>query len=95
MRLIDADELYQEAENRSEKMNGYFNELSRVITAWDINHAPTIDAVQVVRCVDCDCFSKTIYPSGTIIGYCAFNKHPVMPEDYCSCGERKEVNETD
>ena len=53
MRLIDADELYQEAENRSEKMNGYFNDLSRVITAWDINHAPTIDAVQVVRCEDC------------------------------------------
>ena len=84
-----ADTLYQEAENRSEKMNGYFNELSSVITAWDINHAPTIDAVPVVRCEDCvhwdgkdgQCPSQTT-------GDPYLDQKPAA-DAFCSQGERK------
>ena len=91
MRLIDADDLYQEAENRSEKMNGYFNELSRVITAWDINHAPTIDAVQVVRCKDCEHWETVVERKRAKNGMCARHESLCITkyDAFCSQGERK------
>ena len=44
MRLIDADALIAEA--NQEGAYGY-------VDAWDIAHAPTVDDVPVVRCVEC------------------------------------------
>ena len=51
-------------------------------------NAPTIDAVPVVRCREC------IYATrpGDNIVYCDNFERDMMPDDYCSVGERKEAN---
>ena len=48
----------------------------------ELDEAPTIDAVQVVRCKDCK------YYEGKNT-YCA-NDRLATPDDYCSIGERRE-----
>ena len=53
-----------------------------------INDAPTVDAVEVVRCKDCR--RCGVYTSGNL--YCT---HPngladPKPDDFCSYGERRE-----
>ena len=44
---------------------------------------PTINAVTVVRCRDCKHYNE-----GFCVGYHAH--HDIMPDDFCSYGERKE-----
>lgn len=64
----------------------------------DLMDAPTIDAVEVVRCKDCkhcaDDYIDTgigIIPQFTCeLGMCGESVEPI---DYCSCGERSEKNE--
>ena len=79
MRLIDADEL----------MEKYHK--TPVWDSWvEINNAPTIDAVPVVRCKDC----KWFVMDTTGGAYCnhltcgLFNGYE--PDAFCSYGERKE-----
>ena len=52
-------------------------------------NAPTVDAVPVVRCRECFCYT----PVNDKIGKCVFliGKHQyVVPDGYCYLGERKE-----
>ena len=76
MRLIDGDALMYEA--NSDGAYGY-------VDAKQISEAPTIDAVPVVRCMECkylmfsDCYGEC---SKGHLGI-------VMPHDFCSYGERK------
>lgn len=72
MRLIDADRLIR---NRS------------MFTWYDIQNAPTIDAVEVVRCYECNFCVKD--PCDYEFPYCAEHSMYVQLEDYCSYGERK------
>lgn len=93
MRLIDADAL-------TEKMrfdvctdclggikgcgNCYYD---RAIDA--INDAPTVDAVEVVRCKDCKSWQRNSGFTDSPNGFC-FNHHMMTNEcDFCSYGERK------
>ena len=89
-RLIDANVLIKEA--YAEGAYGY-------VDAKQIADAPTIDAVEVVRCEKCknaepyDCtINGTVHrlyeckKDKTAIGY---NK-VVAKNDFCSCGKRKE-----
>lgn len=73
MRLIDADALIQDAEP---------------YLTWDmlaaINNSPTIDAVPVVRCKDCD------VPHNKWTGCPKMNGLIPPPEHFCSYGEQKE-----
>ena len=48
-----------------------------------VNCCPTVDAVEVVRCRDCKHCNE-----GFCVGYHAH--HDVMPDDFCSYGERKD-----
>ena len=55
-------------------------------------NAPTVDAVQVVRCEDCKWFDRS-EPSGTVepIGYrCKRRWIFVDTDDFCKRGERRE-----
>ena len=76
-RLIDANALIKEA--NADGAYGY-------IDAKQIADAPTVDAVEVVRCLDCkhlmfsDCYGECDK------GYMGV----VRPDDFCSRGERKE-----
>ena len=53
-----------------------------------IDEAPPIDTVPVVRCREC------IYATrpGDNIVYCDNFERDMMPDDYCSVGERKEAD---
>lgn len=82
MRLIDADALKQTfcAEcNHSIKcedcdIDYHFEHL-----------APTVDAVEVVRCKDCRWYENDGYHT-----HCRIMRLSVEAEDYCSRGERRE-----
>jgi hypothetical protein len=84
-RLISADALLKEALH--EGAYGY-------VDAWEIENAPTVDAVEVVRCKDCEYL--TIISEEPIYACCGKHNHIFYPweEDirkhFCSWGERKE-----
>ena len=72
MRLIDADKLERQEYWGNERCFEY-------VDAEDIDNAPTVDAVPVVRCKDCRKF-KTYSCRMVASGY----------DDFCSYGERKD-----
>lgn len=51
-----------------------------------IDSAPTIDAVPVVRCRECIYATR---PEDNIV-YCDNFERDMMPDDYCSVGERRD-----
>ena len=75
MRLVDAD-----VADKWMRQNNAF------IDAAILKAIPTIDAVPVVRCREC------VYCSwqGENLVYCDNFERDMMPDDYCSVGERKE-----
>ena len=81
MRLIDADSL--------ETHEIYEGEWVRVVYADDIDNAPTIDAVEVVRCKDCKWYGRAD-KSRFYRGMDCLNKRitTIVPDkDFCSRGE--------
>ena len=84
-RLIDADKLNEEFQNhyevRNQKQNATMDEVCMMLF-----HAPTVDAVPVVRCMECK-----------HIGFCgdATNLEVMGFYGYCSRGERKEGADND
>lgn len=80
MRLIDADEL----------MEKYHK--TPVWDSWvEINNAPTIDAVPVVRCKDCKHeISTADIRARTGSYWCNYKLQPCDADDFCSYGKRKE-----
>ena len=88
MRLIDADALKQK----------YFGRRGGLIHTSDIDNAPTIDAVDVIKCKDC----KYYKPSAVASRKMCFRKDvdgvqvccDFQPDDFCSHGERRKY-ETD
>lgn len=87
-RLIDADEFMKRLTlDISKGFCGEFTDgsdvayTSREISKF-VNDMPTIDAVEVVRCRDCE-----HYWDGT---WCVINEAYFEEDDFCSYGERKE-----
>ena len=78
MRLIDADKLERQEYWGNERCFDY-------VDAEDIDNAPTVDAVPVVRCKDCK-----HYDIGGSCIICGFQSR--KPDDFCSYGERKDVD---
>lgn len=61
-----------------------------------IDEAPAADVVQVVRCKDCVCMGKRPpLPEGyrEDCGWCMLHGRVVLPEDFCSNGERMDDDE--
>lgn len=77
MRLIDADKLLEVLNKKSVPFNASVNDA--ILTA------PTVDAVEVVRCKDCKHFVKA-----TDWFACKKWYMDIREDDYCSYGERKE-----
>ena len=81
-RLIDADALLKKMKQTSK----YFD------VKFDIEQAPTVDAVEVVRCGECRWASDY----GEKYLYCQMNRdvngdcRAVSKHGFCSYGERKE-----
>lgn len=87
MRLIDADAFLE----RMSHTDRFFG------VVFDINDAPTVDAVPVIRCRECKhcrnlpnglCYLYT-EPYDNERGYKG-EAVCVEPDDFCSCGERRQ-----
>lgn len=94
MRLIDADKLLEAGS--AVIINYKKNESPDTVIVRHgkafkklVQDAPTVDAVEVVRCKDC------IYctPVEGGLPLCVRYNTAVFYSDFCSCGERKENNE--
>ena len=84
-RLIDANALKEYATGGVTSVG--------ILTLAEIDRAPTIDAVEVVRCKDCK------HWSGLVLGMrCMYHSFPPnayiykQADDFCSKGERREDN---
>lgn len=81
-RLIDANAIPESATAISAE--------GRLYVAWsEIVKAPTVDAVEVVRCKDCKHYVDSPYEDGDKM--CDGWGEWIFPndDDFCSCGERK------
>ena len=74
-RLIDANALIEEA--NAEGAYGY-------VDAFQIANAPTVDAIEIVRCRDC------AVPHNKYTGCPELNGLVTPPDFYCSFGKRKD-----
>ena len=91
MRLIDADALEDVLVNHgfcycneSDYSDGVASGF--LLARDDVKNAPTIDAVEVVRCKDCKHYDGSYsYP------ICCRWEETIKPDDYCSYGEKMEV----
>ena len=73
----------------AEQQHDSYSTMMMYEIADEIEDAPTIDAVPVVRCRDCFYYT----PVNDEIGKCVFliGEHQyVVPDGYCYLGERKE-----
>lgn len=102
MRLIDADIALENIDEWLDTVGtaligwglSYYAELQGCI-----EDAPTVDAVPVVRCKDCKYHRglneeerKNLLPDVLICTNAVFADsgwNPVLPNDFCSCGERR------
>lgn len=102
MRLIDADKLKQD-HFMGDECETCINDAGRcqnwhVYTKMDfcgwIDNAPTVDAVEVVRCKDC----KHRFKDGenVVFNCCELNHNKAQADDwFCADGERREGGTND
>lgn len=99
MRLIDADALFNWGKYKlsdavkygnkdEEHLDFSYSTLMMYEIADEVDDAPTIDAVPVVRCKECEYYNITCCSDGC--GWCEKMDRGVHDDFYCSCGERKE-----
>lgn len=94
MRLIDADELYDKAEEKYKDSSGFYRPIYRGFVD-DVANAPTVDAVPVVRCKDCkhwkpgDSWGGDSLDDMQRIGGCPIVRFARRENDFCCCGERR------
>ena len=95
MRLIDGDLLMKTVFNDVVLVDGEVKGVG-LILAETVDKAPTIDAVEVVRCRECVHWKPTGSKAGNsfsdmeYIGGCEFTNYCRRESDFCSYGERKE-----
>lgn len=96
-RLIDVSKVINAMQkclddNRGKKYSVAYMMFESIITA--LKNAPTVDAVEVVRCKDCK-HCDTFYPRKEIgkeptqVWYCDRYRCHREPDDFCSYGERR------
>ena len=93
-RLIDANALIDEIAGIYQRH--YINSAYQFIHDFfraafrRIYKAPTVDAVEVVRCKNCKHYSDSPYDNGDMM--CDRWGEWIFPndDDFCSCGERKD-----
>lgn len=83
MRLIDADRLM------TKRMQSAYYHLPNgdiAIPIVDIEHAPTVEVPEIVRCKDCvnkECWGR----EGNVV--CGIDGAPHKPDWFCAYGERR------
>lgn len=93
MRLIDADKLKADVVSWKNCYNGFSDTYDKTMIIDTIDEQPTIDAVPVVRCGECEYYFPYKNYDGRILGYhCqAPNQQTdfLEPTHYCGFGERR------
>ena len=92
MRLIDADALFKalgfaDPCSECDHVHGFICDAIWTDVCDAIIEAPTIDAVQVVRCKDCVNFERD--DAEGIEDWCAVTGARTAEDGYCAWGERK------
>ena len=90
MRLIDADKInYHE---HTERMGHGDFETVRTVTDKEIAEIPTVDAVEVVRCLDCKHWDSETWlcDNHSTFGHHGLELNMFSEDDFCSYGERKD-----
>ncbi len=97
MRLIDMDETIKQLRDYADRKhaNGHTDTANSILQAVSYirNNMVRVDAVEVVRCKDCEWFAPN--NNGSWIGCQMYNAIRIVPEDapgpddYCSYGEAK------
>ena len=82
MRLIDADAL-----DMYERLKSYYGDAWRDAQE-EIDNAPTVDAVPVIRCKDCIRWRQS--KSDTTAMVCDWDRYEKTEKDYCSWAKRKD-----
>ena len=99
MKLIDVDALradYGMAEDCKNCKTGYRScEYDRIYSKMDfcgwLDDAPTVDALEVVRCKDCKYFDSGTDEDGKLFFKClGWVYGGTSEDDFCSHGERKD-----
>lgn len=89
-RLIDAKPIVQfimDGLNNPDKMKALGHDAIEILA--EIEYAPTVDAVEVVRCKDCIYWEKaTANKKGFLI--CPASGMEIMAHDFCSYGEKRD-----
>ena len=86
--LIDRDALLEEYE-WLKKNTGAYNHAELDEHIERIMRATIIDAVPVVRCVECKHRHKPLYPHPTMI-WCPLIEHHHHPDWFCAYGKKEE-----
>lgn len=87
-RLIDADRAMEIVRDQGiAHPNAYH--LTNYATLI-LREAPTVDAVEVVRCRECKHWIKDFAGCSDIVGRCELANYAVGANGYCLYGERKE-----
>ena len=89
MRLIDADKLQTELlmSRQAHAQNERENQLMER-DAVIVQEQPTVDAVEVVRCKNCEHYDKNVTIDETL-SYCDMQECYEEPNDYCCYGIKK------
>lgn len=90
-RLIYADKIYDAIESRYKVSSGIEHRCERDFLDL-ICEAPTVDAVEVVRCRDCEHY-KWIPNFGRLMCTNFRGLAIAKPDDFCPYGERKDCDD--
>ena len=104
MRFCDLDEIKVCIDRQYENCHGYSGNKKAIyreaiLAVKSILHsAKPIDAVPVVRCKDCKyCDISLVLPTGREMYTCMEGSHDhqilLNPNDFCSCGARRDNND--
>lgn len=89
MRLIDGDTLWEKLNDEPWYDNADRDEIALPIVAA----APTVDAVVVTRCKDCEYLvNAVVNANGFLI--CDVSDMEIAPDDFCSYGAPKETTQS-
>ena len=89
-RLIDANKIGERSKQLMERGCSLIEYAASIVN--EIAEAPTVDAVEVVRCRECEHWRRTDDVNDDI-GYCTNPEgldDYAKPTDFCSYGERKD-----
>ena len=87
MRLVDADNLNKKKKYSFQTVLGAFPKYEWFIKADDLFSAPTVDAVPVVRCRECEYHSNSAFYHDLVL--CTKHGIYMRTDGFCSFGDRK------